>query len=281
MNDDNGAISKGGDIDLATADDVAKRPRRKARNRPEPPAELQEWEAKAQQRILNRPLPPNIILEPVGFDKEQWTSPHSDPSLWQLQLADAFGTRSASVISLFMSQLESLCGRGVWDEAAYQWRMQESELSAILALVNAFRPRNEAEAMLAAQMVATHLLAMKVGARALRYDYDTRTASAYAKIVKAYAMQSEEMRASKGRKRTARQSIKVVRESHHHQHIHVHRGPEQNDGQSQARGDNTAAGIIDQRPLVRSEDKSGNVLPLPLREVAQPLPNARRKSGGA
>src|SRR3546814_9621293 len=57
------------------------------------------------------------------------------------------------------------------------WRMQESEMSAILALVNAFRPKNEPEAMLAAQMVATHLLTMKVGARALRYDYDTRTAA--------------------------------------------------------------------------------------------------------
>src|SRR3546814_10147931 len=70
------------------------------------------------------------------------------------------------------------------DEAAHQWRMQESELSAILALVNAFRPKNEPEAMLAAQMVATHLLTMKVGARAHRYDYDTRTAASYAKLAK-------------------------------------------------------------------------------------------------
>src|SRR3546814_7897402 len=89
--------------------------------------------------MFARPFPPNIILEPAGFDKEEWTTPHSDPALWTLQLADAFGTRSSAVISLFMSQLESLCGRGIWDEAAHQWRMQESEMSAILALVNAFR----------------------------------------------------------------------------------------------------------------------------------------------
>src|SRR3546814_20088714 len=82
---------------------------------------------------------------PAGLDKEEWTTPHSDPALWTLQLADAFGTRSSAVISLFMSQLESLCGRGIWDEAAHQWRMQESEMSAILALVNAFRPKNEPE----------------------------------------------------------------------------------------------------------------------------------------
>ena len=280
MNDDNGAISKGGDIDPATAD-IAKRPRRKARNRPDPPAELREWEGKAHKRMLNRPLPPNIVLEPTGFDQESWTSPHSDVSLWTLQLADAFGTRSEAVLSLFMSQLESLCGRGIWDETAHQWRMQESELSAILALVNAFRPRNEPEAMLAAQMVATHLLTMKVGARALRYDYDTRTASAFAKLVKAYAMQTDAMQGMKGRKRTARQSIKVTRESHHHQHIHVHRGPEENDEQSQARRDDTAAETFDERPAVRRENAGAVLLSLPVREGPQPLSNARCKSGGA
>src|SRR3546814_5116439 len=90
-------------------------------------------------------------------------------------------------------------------------------------------------------------------------------------------MQTDAMQGSKGRKRTARQSIKVTRESHHHQHIHVHRGPEQNDGQSQARRDDTAAGTIDQRPTVRREDTGNNVLPLPMREGQEPLPDARRK----
>src|SRR3546814_15035611 len=85
----------------------------------------------------------------------------SDVCSSDLQLADAFGTRSSAVISLFMSQLESLCGRGIWDEAAHQWRMQESEMSAILALVNAFRPKNEPEAMLAAKKVRSE--ARRVG----------------------------------------------------------------------------------------------------------------------
>src|SRR3546814_19135489 len=112
-----------------------------------------------------------------------------------------------------MSQLESLCGRGIWDEAAHQWRMQESEMSAILALVNAFRPKNEPEAMLAAQMVATHLLTMKVGARALRYDYDTRTAASYAKLAKAFAMQTDPMPGCKGRKPPTPKPIKYNHEN--------------------------------------------------------------------
>lgn len=261
MNDDNGAISKGGDIDPATAD-IAKRPRRKACNRPDPPAELREWEGKAQQRMLNRPLPPNIVLEPTGFDQESWTSPHSDVALWTLQLADAFGTRSQAVLSLFMSQLESLCGRGIWDETAHQWRMQESELSAILALVNAFRPRNEPEAMLAAQMVATHLLTMKVGARALRYDYDTRTASAYAKLAKAYAMQTDAMQGMKGKRRTTRQTITVKKELHQSVHYHDHRRGKQNQCRPHEPRDGTAAEITDQRETLRGKNACGVVVPL-------------------
>ena len=280
MTDDSPRLDVGDRLDL-DAVDVAKRPRRIARDRPDPPAELLAWEASAERRMYQRPLPPNIILEPAGFDQEHLTAPHSDLALWTLQLADAFGTRSRAVIDLFLRHLQELCGLGIWDETANQRRMDETELSAILALVNAFRPRNEPEAMLAAQMVATHLLTMKVGARALRYDYDTRTAASFAKLAKAFAAQTEAMQGLKGKRRTARQSIKVTRESHHHQHIHVHKGSTENDGQSQAPRDTGTAETIDHGPLVRRDDTGGKVLPLPMREGPTALPNARRKGRGA
>lgn len=280
MTDDSPRLDVADRLDLDRVD-VADRPRRAARNRPEPTSELRAWEASAERRMFQRPLPPNIILEPAGFDQEDITAPHSDMGLWVLQLADAFGTRSQAVINLFLRHLQELCGKNIWDEAAQQRRMDETELSAILALVNAFRPRNEPEAMLAAQMVATHLLTMRVGARALRYDYDTRTAATFAKLAKAFASQTEAMQGLKGKRRTARQSIKVTRESHHHQHIHVHKGAEENDGQSQARRDTDAAETVDHGPLVRRDDAGGKVLPLPMREGPTALPNARSKGGGA
>lgn len=280
MSDDSPRLDVGDRLDL-DAVDVANRPRRAARDRPDPPAELLAWEAGAERRMYQRPLPPNIILEPAGFDQEHLTAPHSDIGLWTLQLADAFGTRSRAVIDLFLRHLQELCGRGIWDETANQRRMDETELSAILALVNAFRPRNEPEAMLAAQMVATHLLTMRVGARALRYDYDTRTAASFAKLAKAFAAQTEAMQGLKGKRRTARQSIKVTRESHHHQHIHVHKGSKENDGQSQAPRDTGTAETIDHGPLVRRDHAGGKVLPLPVREGQATVPNARRKGGGA
>jgi len=241
--------------------------------RPDPPAELLAWEAAAEKRMQQRPYPPNIKMEPAGMGREDMTSPHSDPALWALQLADAFGTRSEAVINLFLDQLHSLCDRGIWDDDTKQWRIDEAEFSAMLALVNAFRPKDEPEAMLAAQMVATHLLTMKVGARAIRYEYDTRTAATYAKLAKAYAAQIDAMQGLKGKRRTARQSIKVSRESHHHQHIHVHRGAEENDGQCHA---TTPAS---RRAALPCPDEGGNVVPLACRPGPEALPPTRRKGG--
>ena len=70
------------------------------------------------------------MFEPAGYHEETPIAPHSDDSLWSLQLADAFGTRSSAVISTFISQLEALCGRDYRDEDAKQWRLDENQFSA-------------------------------------------------------------------------------------------------------------------------------------------------------
>ncbi|MGH6697606.1 hypothetical protein [Sphingopyxis sp.] len=255
----------GGDIDPMTAD-VGGRRRRVARDRPAPPDELRKWEAKAEQRMLARPYPPNVILEPAGMDREHLTSPHSDPALWTLQLADAFGTRSRAVIDFFMSQLREFCGGNIWDEEAQQWRLDETEYSAMLALVNAHRPKNEAQAMIAAQLVGLHILSMKVTARGIRYPYETRTVTNAAKLATATANLTDAMQGLKGRNRTARQSIKVTKETHYHAHRHDPPTPGGGAGNSERpheRKDSHAAQIDDQRTLVRREESSRVALSLP------------------
>jgi len=250
-------IPQDGTVDPTSLDIVAKPKRkRRARNRPKPSAELQDWATKAEVRAYSRPHPPGIILEPAGVDKEHWTSPHNDPDLWGLQLADAFGTRSRAVISTFLAQLAALCTETHWDDKARQWRLDENEYSAALAIVNATKPRNEIEAALAAQMVAIHLLTMKVTARAIRYEYDTRTVSVAAKLARTFAMQMEALRATRRRTTTAKQSIKVRKETH--QHIHYHGGDSETDGQPQA----TRAGQFEKLPALPSPDEGGEVVPL-------------------
>lgn len=212
--------------------DVAAKPRRKRRkrNRPEPSAELREWEKAAERRAYARPHPPGIMLEPTGLGDEHWTSPHNDAELWTLQLADAFGTRSRAVVATFMGQLEALCGNDHWDETAKQWRLDENQFSAALAVVSSVKPRNEMEASLAAQMVAIHLLTMKLTARAIKYDYDTRTAAAAGKLARTFTLQLETLQSLRGKRKTVKQSITVRKDLH--QHVHYHRGEAGSDGQA-------------------------------------------------
>jgi len=253
-------VAQDGQVD-PTRLDVAAKPkrRRRRRNRPEPAKELRKWEKVADKRAHARPYPPSVMLEPAGFDEEHWTAPHNDDSLWTLQLADAFGTRSQAVIATFMGQLEALCGKSHWDEEAKQWRLDENEYSAALAIVNSVKPRNEMEACYAAQMVAVHLLTMKTAARAIKYDYETQTAAVAARLARAFADQIRTMQELKGRKRTTRQSIKVSKETHHHQHIHVHRGDEETPTQSHA---TEGTGEPEERPALPGPDQKGKAVPL-------------------
>ena len=204
--------------------DAAVRPnrKRKLRNRPDPAPELQKWAKQAEARVLKRPYPPGVMMEPAGFDKEHHTAPHNDDSLWTLQLADAFGTRSRAVFVTFLHQLEGLCANRYWDDDARQWRLDEFEYSAALAIVNSVKPRNETEAALAAQMVAVHAMQMQLSARALKYDHDTRTAAVAGKLARTYIQQLEALQRMRRPNRTTKQVIKVSKELH--QHVHYHRG---------------------------------------------------------
>lgn len=251
-----------GQIDPVNTDLVEKPARRRrARKRPEPSEELRDWEKGGQQRVLARPYPPGIMLEPAGFDKEHWTGPHSDPDLWALQLADAFGTRSRAVIATFLGQLEALCEQNHWDDATKQWRLDENQFSTALAIVNSVKPRNEMEAAFAAQMVATHWLTMKLTARALKYEHDTRTATAAGKLAQTFTLQIEALQSLRGRKRTARQSIRVKKELHQHVHYHHDRGDAGND--DQAHQPDRKANLSATLP---SPDEIGRVVPMPSRK---------------
>lgn len=244
--------------------DVAARPkrRRRKRNRPAPSVELREWEVAAEKRVLARPYPLGVMLEPAGFDQEIPTPPRNDDSLWWLQLADAFGTRSSAVIATLMDQLENLCSRDYWDEQAHQWRLDENQFSAALAIINSVKPKNEMEACLAAQMVAVHLMTMKLSARAIKYDHDTQTANAASKLARTFTQQLESLQSLRGKRRTTRQSIKVTKELHQHVHYHDHRGEEENEGQAHAK----PAARPEELPALPGPDEGGEVVPLSSRK---------------
>ncbi|MEO8926404.1 MAG: hypothetical protein ABI306_04500 [Caulobacteraceae bacterium] len=155
-------------------------------------------------------------------DGHQTIAPaHADREAWEIQLYDAFGTRSAKVIGLFLDQLSHLCRE---DAPNGPWRPNEAELNAMIGMVNGVRPRNEIEAALAAQMVAVHLLTMRSAHHALRHEdwLDPIKAAVVAKLARTFAQQCDTLNRLKGR--VGKQTIRVRYERHDHKHVHVGEG---------------------------------------------------------
>jgi hypothetical protein len=266
------------DIDPRKLDVEPRRRRRKDRGKPDPKPNLKAGKEDATARAMARPLSPGVMLEPRG-DGWQATSPHSDGDLWELQLADAFGTRSHSVIRAFVHDLRKLCPEA-WDEDLRRWKANETDLNAALAMVADWQPENTAQAALAAQLVALHWMVMRLSSQALNRGHMImeREAAIAGKLSRTYAQLCETMQSLKGQKRTASQSISVKRESHHHQHIHVHRdgGDAKNVGQPhEAR----AAPIEERTSLPGPIEGNGAVVPFPGGEGQDRMQQARRGRG--
>jgi hypothetical protein len=250
--------------------------RRKDRSRPDPPAQLKAKQPEAEAFCESLPLMPGVVMEDR---RETWEfrAPHNDKTLWELQLIQAFGTRSMSLLNVFLEQLASLCPE-VWDEQANKWKYNEREWNALIALVADHQPENSTQAAQAAQMAATHLMVMRLSAQALNNlgSVGREDAALASKLARTFTMQCEAMQALKGKSRTAKQSIHVTKELHQHVHYHEERGDGEPGEQSLGRGG--AAQIIDTREAMRSEDAGGDALPRPSREGEEPVPLPRGQS---
>lgn len=218
--------------DLKLREGDAAKPRRR-RDRKKPPPDPRMVARKQESRAFADSLPmmPSVIAERRG-DTWEVQSPHKDDDLWRLQLVEAFGTRSGELIMTFVEQLARLCP-DVWDEALMRVKVDEAEWNALIAMVADHRPKTSAQAALAAQMAAIHLLTMRLSAQALNQDCSVNLADAAltAKLAKTFAAQCEAMMALQGKVKTAKQSIHVTRDTSHHVHYHDHRGDGENGNQ--------------------------------------------------
>lgn len=211
-----------GDIDPKQVDvSTDPKPKRRRRKVQKMPALLEPWAEKARARMEKRPASPGVMMEPRGDHGDfQAVSPHDNDEVWSLQIHDAFGTRSPSTVAVFMEQLRALCGQN-WNDERKAWHPSETELNAALNFINSVQPRNEAEAALAAQMLAVHFMTMRLSASALTTG-DARTASIAAKLARTYAAQMDTLQQVRGKRRSTRQHITVRHEKHIHTHQHQH-----------------------------------------------------------
>lgn len=248
--------------------------RRKDRSLPDPPANLKAGKAAARAFANSLPINPGVMAEgtPDSSNGVKVVAPHNDEELWALQMVQAFGTRSYALLDTFLVQLSKLCPH-VWDEREGCWKLDETEWNALLALVADHQPENSAQAALAAQMAATHMMMMRLSAQALNkghsiYEADAALAS---KLARTFTMQCEAMLALKGKSRVAHQSITVRKEQHVHYHDNRgggHSGPQCHDP--------AATGVSE---AVWSEEPCGQSLPSPCGTGQGTVPLPRGKSG--
>jgi hypothetical protein len=252
------------------ADDVAEKPPMPDRLRPLAQAAI--------ARHQKRPAAPDVVSQPDHGVYDHLTCPYrdDDQELWVALILECFGTRVADVGQAFMRQLYALCPEVLYNGES-QRRPDEETLRQALEIVYSLRPRTAAEAALAAQMVALHLTAMKVGHSIGQRSYtDSRTIASLALVAKTYGSLLNILNDRKG-KRSTRQTIKVVNDKHVHFHDerHVHlRG--RGDGKSGGQSHDTHRPRARATPALPGENASGRDLQIVPGEGSEALPSTRR-----
>ena len=239
---------------------------------PEPSARETKAVAKAIANVEARA--PRLAAKVVRKDSGEIRSgpSYSDMNGWSARLLDAFGTSSVDFVQAELGRMAMAVGATGSDA--------EQKINAALAVLDGLRPRDEVEAMLVAQMVVTHAVAM---------DYLTRTKKAEliqaaeftsnfaCKLLRAFAAQTEALAKLR---RGGEQTVRV-------EHVHVHPGAQaivgtvtgvggvgKSDDQAQA----LTSAAHPSRAALRGPDAEREPLPLPS-DPQRTLSHARGRSG--
>lgn len=128
------------------------------------------------------------IAMSVKNDVLQIGSPHGDEAGFAARLHDCFGTTSPDFQNQAVGRLGAIMRR------KGEPRPTQTALNAALAAVDGARPKDEIEAMLAMQMIATHETALDMLTRAKQADYMPtlqECGSLAVKLLRTYAAQVE------------------------------------------------------------------------------------------
>lgn len=234
--------------------------------KPPPPEALTKSIEAARERCMKRRHGPPIFLIREKDGSFRWDWPYNQSPAenedWKFLIVDAFGTRHSMVAAAFINHLLDVCSH-TYDEESQRWIPEEEQIVMLLHIVNAHKPRNEAEAALAAQMAVTHMLLMKVGKRVADYTYDTKMIGAFANLAKTSAFQHEVMAGVKGKRRSTSQKITVRQEKHvhNHQHVHFEGGEDEDVRQPDASMGSRFEKNADGSPALPGPEETGRVVP--------------------
>src|SRR5215203_6631805 len=171
------------------------------------PQEKRMLEA-VRERRRARPPSPRFKLDQTGRATALAVD-HPDLSIGSLLLMEALGTASMDFVNPFVNQLASVASPGQEPD--------EDGLNFMLAVIDGIQPKDEIEAMLAAQMAAVHMATLTFARRlnhvanAPQQDSAER---AFNKLARTFAAQMEALK----RYRTGGEQKVTV------QHVHVNEG---------------------------------------------------------
>ncbi|MCJ2024709.1 hypothetical protein [Methylobacterium sp. J-067] len=238
--------------------------------------------AKAAAYCRSRTEPPAYQVKRVEGHSVTVDAPHNELAGFVALQSATFGTASSDFASRTAAEVMDIVrSRG-------ESMPTEDQINAGVAAVAGIEPQNEAEAMLAAQMVGTHSVAMDMLSRAKQATstgHLERYGTLATKLLRTYTAQLEAL--AKVRRGGAQ---KVVVE-----HVHVHAGGQaivghvtgaqggarggqiENGQQPYARALTGPAAVAFQAdPSMLREDAGRDALPIASGEGEGPMPDARR-----
>ena len=130
---------------------------------PEPGTRTKAAIERAKQRHADRPH----RVQLTGYHSEgklKVMPEHADDTGWLAQIRNATGTTSEAFTNRCLQQLTTVT-------RSVQQPQTIEDMNVGLAVLDGVQPRDEVEAMLASQMVATHDVAMHMLAKAKHADY--------------------------------------------------------------------------------------------------------------
>jgi hypothetical protein len=177
---------------------------------------------------------------------------HPDDLVAQMLLMDALGTGNLDFYHGLLNQLATASSKG--------GQVDERGLNFMLSVMKGVQPRDQLEAMLAAQMAAVHMATMTIAGRLANVEHIAQHDSAERALNKLYRTFTTQMEALKRYRTGGEQKVTV-------QHVSVAEGGQAIVGNvTQAQRENVPGKAAASPPLALS---NSNVVPMPTIEESK------------
>jgi hypothetical protein len=191
--------------------------------KPYEPTEREQVALEAHHARNEQSKPSPCLKVEKKNNELQISTDHQDPLTGQNLLLEALGTASDEFLEGIMLQLaESAAGNSAVDER---------KLNFMLSVITGMEPKDQTEAMLAAQMAAVHMQTMTFSRRLNHVDtihQQNSAERAFNKLARTFTTQMEALNRYRGK---GQQKMTV-------EHVHVHEGGQAIVGNVQGGGGN-------------------------------------------